>query len=191
MMARPSTTPRLATLDPASVAEHVVQLVLQHIARLEFVLSPGDIGMRAPAPSDSFSTLRLTVTDLVTYAKVGELGDWTEPDGPRDAIQEICSALYGCAGQPGTFGVGAIEESVSDAALEDAIGVALVGAWARAKLAERGAKLTARELGVLAGMDAQNVRLLARKGELTLEDGALGRAEARRWLSGRGVPGVR
>jgi hypothetical protein len=164
-------------------------MVRAHLGRLAFALSPGiqwmERGGEAAPPDPLSSNLAMTLMDLVRFAQVGDLGDW-DHDVALDAIQEVCSALYARAGEPGTFGVGALEDALDSADL-DAIGLVLVGAYARYQLGQRGASVSARELAVLAGVDPNHVRLLARKGELKLEEGKVARAEARRWLGARGV----
>ena len=186
-MVRPTSTPRLRDLDPQAVAGEVVRLVREHLGRLAFRLTPG-VEWKESGNEPESSNLGWTVVQLVQFAQTGEVGDWEDESLAADALQDVCSALYSCAGEPMTFGVGAMEEAVSGAEL-DAIGLVLVGAFARYKLPRRSLRVTARELAVLAGVDPDHVRLLARKGELELKEGTIGCAEARRWLGGRGVPG--
>lgn len=197
-MARPTTvTLRLADLDPRAVAGEVVSQVRNHIAHLSLCLSPGiewresggdggDGSLASARPAET--NLGWTVEQLTRFAQVGELGDWREPATAADAILDVLSALYTSAGDPN---IGGGDLDVADADPDSAIGLVLVASHARVRLARRGgAGLSARELGALAGLSATQVRLLARQGELTLEDGVCPRAEARRWLSGRGVAGL-
>ena len=184
-MVRPASTPRLRDLQPEAVAGEVVRLVREHLRRLAFCLVPG-VAWKEVGNEPERSDLAWRVLHLVQFAQTGGLADWEDESLVVDALQEVCSALYSRAGEPGTFGVGAMEEAVGGAEL-DAIGLVLVGAFARYKLPRRALRVTSRELGVLAGVDPDHVRLLARQGELELKDGTVGRAEARRWLVARGV----
>lgn len=192
-MAPPSKLPRLADLDALTVAADVCGLVLAHLARFAVPLSPGvtlDLRGDTDAARAAQSTgLGLTVQDLVLYAQTGDLGDWDESSGPHDALVEVCAALYGCAGEPGTFGIGEIE---GEADVTTAIGVALVGACARWQIARREA-VTLKALAVLAGLSVDQIDVLVKGDEIALASERRPRTvaaeEARRFLSGRGVPG--
>jgi len=69
--------------------------------------------------------------------------------------------------------------------------VVLVGAYGRIRI-DRNVPVTARELAVLAGLSTRQIYALAKAGELhTFKEGGVPAADAKRWLSGRGVRGFR
>lgn len=170
-MARPTNTPRLHTVPPEDVTYAVRALTTAHITRLSDPKIMRDVEM------------------LTLYAKGG-----AEPpvlDEARNVLVRVAGLLFAPAATPD-----AIDKSQLDTILAgielDNVGLVLVGAWARFKLQTRKMGITARELGVLGGVATDHVRLLARKGEFTLEGtyaGLIGRAEARAWLKTRGVAG--
>ncbi len=122
-MARPSTAPKLAALDPREIAQSVCDLVDRHVGRLAFPRGVTDY-QAGPALS---STLGCEMLDLVRYAQTGDVGDWGDDSGALDVLQTICEALYSQAGVPGTFGLGPIEDAEDDA-LEDQVSLVLVAA---------------------------------------------------------------
>lgn len=215
-MAPPTNKPVLEKLDATNVAREVVDAVREHIARLTFGLAPGcewhehggfnphagetrDDGAKEPAflpPRPHESTLWATTEDLVRYAQSGDTADWGDATGAHDAALTICSALYSSAAVSGD-GLG---ELVGEADPETPIGLVLVAAIARAALdgaptPDRDpAGLTVRELAALASLSAKQVKELIDAGEIrATNDGArktrIALGDARRWLSGRGVPG--
>lgn len=185
---RPAETMRLRDLDPHKVGEEVVRLVHDHMIRLAMLLDP-----TSPIPAASeVSSLRCTAQLLVGYAQVGlRATDWPHHGCARDAVQEVCEALYTMAGRPGTFGVGPLEpeEIARDAEPDDAIAIALLAAWARVQLDNR-EPVSVRALSTLAGLAPKHLYAIARKGELAIDGGAIEASEALRWLSARGVEGV-
>jgi hypothetical protein len=184
-MARPTNAVRLRDLTPQSVGDDVYRLVQDHVTSLLLALDPSAVWKTSPETS----TLRWDTQLLVGYAQKGlPATDWPDHGCALDALQSVCAALYSQAGDPGTFGVGALE---TEADPDSAIGVVLLAAHARQRISPRYARepVPVRELAALAGVDPGHVRLLARQGELAVEDGHVRPAEARRWLSGRGVEG--
>lgn len=187
-------TPRLAGLAPATVAAEVVSAVREHMQRLAFNLAPAHDWIERTTEG-SFSTLALKVEDLTRFAQTGDTADWGDPSGARDAMQEVCSALYSRAGEPGTFGVGELEDVIEDA--DDGPGASPVGlvlraAWARLMIAE-GGPVSSAQVAALAGLNPRAVRQLVDAGELSARkrDGEITvkADEARRWLGARGVAG--
>lgn len=190
-MAPTTTSPRLADLVPEQVAEEACQLVLNHLGRQIFVLSPACTGEELSGLTAEDlargSDLGLTVQDLVRYAQSGDTADWGSQLGALDALQSVCSVLYSQAGQPGIFEVGDLE-GVGDP--ETPLGLALVAAWARVRL-HQGEDLRTRELAALGGCTTAHVAHLARAGEIErASHGAYSAESARRWLGARGVPGI-
>lgn len=189
-------SPRLADLAPATVAAEVVSAVREHIGRLAFGLQPAH-AWHEQTSAGSFSTLALTVEDLTRFAQIGDTADWGDSSGARDAMQEVCSALYSRAGEPGTFGVGELEdviEDTDDGPGASPIGLVLRAAWARLTIAE-GGPVTSAQVAALAGLNPRAVRQLVDAGELSARkrDGDLmvRAEEARRWLGARGVAGFK
>lgn len=183
-------TPRLADLDPDALAAEVVEAVRQHIARLALGLQPAHTWDERSVEG-GVSTLALTTADLTRFAQSGDTADWGAPSCARDALVEVCGALYSRAGEPGTFGVGEIEEVV-EGADPSPLGLMLRAAWARVQIAE-GSPVDTAQVAALAGLNPRAVRQLVDAGELRarLRDGGLTvRAdEAQRWLAARGVDG--
>lgn len=190
-MARPTDAPRLRALVPQDVAEEVVRLVTDHATQLLIHLDPSAT-WSLPGPA----SLRWTTQLLVSYAQRGLAAtdwqrgvaavDWPHHGAAADALLDVCSALYSCAGRPGDFDLGAIDDEVDPS---EPIGVVLLAASARIRIDKR-ERVPVRELAALAGVDPDHVRLLARRGELELVGGEAKAKEARRWLSGRGVEGL-
>jgi hypothetical protein len=180
-MARPSSVPRLRDLTPQAVADEVVRLVTDHVASLCMRL---DLGAEFRVPEGG--TLHFTTQLLTGYAQRG-LGatDWPDHSCATDAMLDVCCALYTSAGDP-DIGAGALDTDVD---ASDAIGIVLLAAHARVRIAQR-ERVPVRELAALASVDPQHLRLLGRSGEIDIEDGTVRAAIARRWLSGRGLEGL-
>lgn len=70
--------------------------------------------------------------------------------------------------------------------LEDRLALVITAALGREAL-DDGAPVSVGQLATLAGVSPDHVRLLGRRGEITVEGGQVGAEEARRWLVGRGV----
>lgn len=194
-MARPTTRPRLAQLDPAALAADVDSRLARYLGRLVTPLAPGfavDVQRHGP------SGVALSVDALTRYAQGGlPVWDWETHEEPRDALQELLAVLYGRpADALDRSDVGPLDESndseqLDGADLDDPLALVLVAAWARVLLAEE-SPLSARQLGALGGLDPRAVQRLARDGELRLEGSPLAASpdEARRWLGSRGVKGL-
>lgn len=162
-------TAPLSALSPSSVGALAAGLAQEHAGRL----------MQAGLLRD--------VADLTTWAQSGTNAEgWDEVDA-WDAVQQICTALYSRAGEPGAFGGGPIDEGPTRDEPASPIETVLLAAWCRYLLALR-TEVPVRALAALAGLRQQSVRNLASEGELTMHRGLVAPDEARRWLSGRGVP---
>lgn len=191
-MARTTSKLRIHDISPDDVADDVERLVRDHIVRLSLAL---DSGSSMPM-TEGFPVLRSTVRMLAGYAQIGlRATDWPHHGCARDAVQEVCEALYSRAGEPYTFGVGPLEPGAvaTDAELgddaESRIAIVLLAAWARVGI-DNSEPVPVRALATLAGVDPDHVRLLGRKGEISITDGHVHAEEAYRWLSGRGVEGL-
>lgn len=188
-MARTTDRPRLRDLSPDDVATEVEGLVRDQIRRLSMAL---DSGAGTPTVT-GFPTLQSTVRMLAGYAQIGlRATDWPDHGCARDAVQDVCVALYSRAGDPGTFGVGPLDPdaiAIEADGDDSRIAIMLLAAWARVQIDNR-EPVSIRALAMLAGVDPQHVRLLGRKSEIEIEGGRVPADEARRWLSRRGVEGV-
>ena len=182
-MAPPRTTPRLQDVDPAEVARIAVDRAHRRIVRLALRLGPS-LMLVGPTP-DETCDLGQTVSHLAGYARTGALGDWEDGDDVVAAIHDILEVLWPAAG-PGPLAE--VEGELDDA---DPVALVVLAAWARASV-DTGVPVTLRELGALAGLHRRPLQALAAAGELRVTEGRPARvkaAEARRWLSGRGVAG--
>lgn len=188
-MPRSTTRPRLATIDPATLAADVDERLVRYLGRLAVPLSPG---LTLHVGHHGQSDMALTVSALVTYAQRGlPVWDWDTHGEARDGVQSVVSTLYACPADTSIVGPLA-ETDLDDADLDDPLALVLVAAWARVQLAD-GEALTVRQLGALAGLDASVIRKMNKDGEITLtgiRPCVADAAEARRWLGARGVKGL-
>lgn len=209
-MARPTTRPRLAHINPDAIAadvdarmdaalEKAIQRATQDMS-LEVIARVG--GAPRPVHVASLrrtrrSDLAMTAADLTVYAQRGLCGtlDWEDHSCAEDAATELVARLWArpvdaLAGA--SDHVGPLDEALAEADLDDPIDLVIVAAWARVELSKDN-PVTARQLGALAGLDANVVRRFAREGELSLTGTRPATAEARdarRWLVARGVRGL-
>lgn len=178
------STPRLATLDPATVAREAVDLVAEHVRRLTFYAGWDD------GPSQiTGGSLGLEVSQLTAYAQTGAVGDWPDASCAIGCLQTVCECLYSQAGVPGTFGGGPLD--TDDADPDTAIGVVILAAHARYRLdtGPRSQGVPLAELAALASVSPGRLRQLTASGELRSTDGRVRADDARRWLAARGVAG--
>lgn len=182
-MAPPTTKARLANIDPVNFGREVADRVVHHLARYVATLSPG-VRLEIDCGTNGLesSGVALSATDLCRWTQTGT-GE--HPDEARDSLQALCEALYVRPCDEGTYAVSDLDD---DADPTSDFGAVVVAAACRLALLD-GEAVTPRWLGALASVDAEHVRLLARRGELALVDGEISAEEARRWLSGRGVKG--
>lgn len=179
---------RLAQLDPLAVAAEVAQAVHHHMVRRGL-----DLDIDVPPLSDAAAkrgagtSLGYSTALLTDWAKRGTNGEEWDEGMAWDAVQHVCTALYSRAGEPGTFGGGPIDEGPQRADPDTAIEVVLLAAWCRTLLTQR-TDVPVRALAALSGLRQQSIRNLATDGELAMHQGLVAPDEARRWLSGRGVP---
>lgn len=182
-MAPPRTTPRLQDLAPRDVARAAVDRAYRRIIRLGMRLGPALV-IAGDTP-DEYCDLGQTVAHLTGYARTGALGDWEDGDDVVAAIHDVLQVLWPAAG-PGPLAE--VEGELDD---DDPVALVVLAAWARASV-DTGVPVTLRELGALAGLHRRPLQALAASGELRVTDERPARvkaAEARRWLSGRGVTG--
>ena len=181
-MARTSSAPRLATLDPREVGDGVARRALDHAAHVLLTIDP-----RATWQADPPYLLAHTARLLTAYAQRGLAAtDWQDHGCASDAVLDVCSALYTRAGDE--LGAGALDTTAEDP--EDPIAIVLLAAHARIRIDQRQA-VPVRELAALASVSADYVRQLGKAGEIALSGrgGTLTAtaAVARRWLISRGM----
>jgi hypothetical protein len=189
-MGAPSKARQLADLDPREIAKAVVDLVLDHIQTLSFHLDPG---ATIQVSSPTATSLGFSVALLTQWAQTGTNAENWTAGVAMDGIQQICEALYSCAGEPRTFGGGAIDDIRGELdAEEDDIDLLLLAAHGRVQLTSivPGA-VHYRELAALSGLSGEGVRKLVQREELRSANGAglVNARDALRWLGSRGVPG--
>lgn len=173
---------RLASLDPVAVGAAVTDRMLDHLH-----IRALDVGARVIV--DGPSSLGFSAALLCDWAQRGTNGEQWDEGMAWDAVQHVCTALYSRAGEPGTFGGGPIDDGPQRADPDTAIEVVLLAAWCRTLLAQR-TDVPVRALAALSGLRQQSIRNLASDGEIEMHQGLVAPDEARRWLSGRGVPGL-
>ncbi len=193
----PRSTPRLASIDPPRLAREVVAGVVNDIQGRALALAPG---LAVLVDAGELDGQRRRVADVLPetelYQSVLDLCAWAQrgdghPDETHDVCLPVATAVY-----PGALD-GSGESGPADLAGEadptTEVGLLLVAAFAREKLSQ-GRALSARELATLASLSVLQLRTLIKRGELRASGGAdkdwtVKATEARRWLSGRGVPG--
>lgn len=174
---------KLSTLTPQSVADEVLGWLRNHVGNLLFVAgNPDHYAVELPGGSLRYETLALT-----HYAQTGEL-----PDGDTSAagyLQTVVEALYAAA-HPDVYPrvEGEWQRTGSDP--EHAIDCVLRAALARDTIA-RGQPVPLGRLCALVELPVNTLRRYAHRGEISATDGAMDAAQAREWLSGRGVAGYR
>lgn len=187
-MAPPRSSPRLADLDPETVARDVCRAVSEHLAGLVVRVAPG-CAFRLPSDDDYALGLGSTVQHLTRYAQVGLCGDWTNHGCASDACLDVFAAIYSCAGSR-DLGGGVTDTPDLDA--DEPIDVVLLGALGRILIDQRG-ELQPRHLAALSGLTSDAVTALIRAGEIPATETKPKRIawrDARRWLRARGVEGL-
>ncbi len=192
-MPRPTTRPRLASLDPSALAADVDERLTRYLSRLAVPLSPGlEVRLIRPGGDMAQSDMALTAEALCHYAQRGlPVWDWETHGEAMDAVQNVVSTMYGCPADTSSVGPLA-EDGLDEADLDDPLALVLVAAWARAQLAS-GESLTVCQLGALAGLDPSVIRKMNKDCEIFLtglRPCVADAAEARRWLGSRGVKGL-
>lgn len=172
----------LATLDPAAIGHGVTAAILDHVHTLAY-------GAGARVTADGASIVGASAALLCDWAQRGTNGEQWDGGMAWDAVQHVCTALYSCAGEPGTYGSGPLDDGQRTREPETDIEVVLLAAWCRVLIAQR-CDVPLRPLAALAGLRLQTVRNLSADGEVAIARGMCAPDEARRWLSGRGVVGL-
>lgn len=171
-MSPPTTRPRLSQVDPDALGQQTVAQMRDHLGRQAVAVG---LTVVEAGPAD----LAYTIADLARYAR-----DGVALDAP---VQEYLVSLIPLWSAPLGHAPSPLEIE-DEADPDEPLGLVIHAALAREAI-EQGQPVTARQLGALAGVDAQHIRLLARDGEIDLDAGRATAKEARRWLSGRGVAG--
>lgn len=201
-MARPTDKNRLARIDPGQIAAEVdrrsdaaLERAIQQATldgSVELVAGPEPQPVRVRLHRLRPSDIAGAAADLCLFAQQGLCEGLGWPDASRaaDAVRELVTRLYARPVDGATDGAPLTEALEAD--LGDPIALVLVAAWARWRL-DQGQGVTARQLGALAGLDADVVRRMGRGGGLALDGGRPAQAsaeEARRWLRARGIRGL-
>lgn len=167
---------RLRDLDPQAVAAEADNHVLDRAHTLAMA-----VGARVTADSEGISDVRHAVHALALYAR-----DGVPPEGRPELLGEYFISLVG---------VDLIPDDL-DAEPDTSWGVVVLAAVARQAIEEQ-RTVPDEALGALAGVDGSRVRQLVGEGVLRRMDRpspgralkGIAPADARRWLSGRGVVG--
>jgi hypothetical protein len=185
-MARPTDSPRLATLDVKTLVTHVVRAAASQYGALTTMLYRRGRGRR---PTPTFAPLAAAVTAVVGYAQWGTPRAWDCTNDLFSSVNTVGTALWS---RVADFynGVPTFAEAAD---VTTPIGLAIVAALARHKIMNN-ALVTAQELGALAGVTAHHIRLLGRAEGVTIDrrsprKGLVSAHEARAFLDRRGVPG--
>jgi hypothetical protein len=172
---------RLQDLDPQAVADETVGLVLAHIHSLAFM-----IGHTEPIPATGTSSLGYETVELTRYAQQGP-PHCNDGGGPSGYMQTITGALYSAA-EPSVYSQAKTVFDRREGECETAIETVLLAAAARDAIAQR-QRVPIKWLAALAGLGTQYLKNLISRGELEGASGEVKAGAAKRWLSGRGVPG--
>ena len=159
-MGRPSSRLKLQALDVSDVADELLSLAIARLSEVAKVVGY-DV---AKVNTDGFWT---ACAELCRYAQVGGLSSTWKTPSP--------AALWAAFG-PSIAHWPPLANLIDDAAN------------ARWHI-YAGDRVSAKSLALLAGLDERHVRLLARRGNLTLGKTGVTAREAARWLASRGVPG--
>lgn len=175
---------RLTSLVPRDVASAVVRAVLDHASTLLLV-----VDLSATWHASEAGALHATVQQLAAYAQQGLAAtDWPGDESASGAIIDVMAALYTCAGSH-DIGGGDLDRLTGEADPDTAIGVVLLAAYCRMRLAtspRSGVPVCA--LAALAGVTREAIH---RQDDLRIDRGIVSGADARRWLAARGVAGCR
>lgn len=161
-MARPARAPRLSRCDPEAIAVDVAE-------RRHW---PEDGPL--PTRQELLATPIAVVTSkLVDYARTGVV---VAGDSPDEFLRRVCRSSYGC------------EPERAPAQLATPLGVVVLAARGRLEIAlRRRGWLRPSEVAALAGV---HPNCLYDVPGLYFGRGAILVDRARRWLIGRGVPGL-
>lgn len=186
---------RLQDIDPEKLAEEVHGWLTSYRWRLDMAISFSGGDTRYPPTTWQSSDAGRAVHQVAVYAKTG-----TPPEHRQELLPEYLQSIGEAVWQaphpdvyqmvPFPWDAGAGEPSTD-------LDVVLVAAVGREWIGE-GRPVTQLMVACLAGLTVQSVRDLISAGELaaTARDEGDKRVrlieadEARRWLSGRGVPGL-
>lgn len=168
---------RLADIDPTALAVTVHDGVLERVLSLSQhlgAIDPAPVLAALQGPSE----LRLAVHQLAHYARTGE-----PPEGRDDLVPEYLQTLVDCDLVPD----GA--ELAGERDPSEPLRVVVLAALARDRLAVR-RSIPEGWLAALAGVATSRVRQLVAGGEMRRTAEGIHASDARRWLAGRGVPGI-
>jgi hypothetical protein len=179
-MAYSEQYPKIADIDPETLARDVLADALHRVNRTLFAIAPlssyrltngADKTLDVEARPTS-STGGEAIVRLVQYAQNG-----AELDAP---VQEYAITLMDFAGE-------ALDDA-TDPSPATALGAVLAACLGRQAIAT-GSPVTTTQLALLTGVTPQYVRRMVSTGEVVADGSSVSAKVARQWLSGRGVPG--
>lgn len=187
----------LTDLTPEGVRDEALQLVAEHLANYAVSLSPLDTRhpyMPPTAEQMRSTTLAHEVRALTHYAQTGQDAETGNPviaaNYARDRILSITTALDSSPWSPHEGALDPVCGPVDsrEGWPQTGVGLACLAAWARISLTA-GEGLSVRELAAVGGLSGPgSYRVLASRGDAPKADsGAVPAAQAREWLSGRGI----
>lgn len=179
-MAYSEQYPKIADIDPETLARDVLSDALHRVNRTLFAIAPvstyrltnGNGKTLDVTTHPTSSTGGEAIVRLVQYAQNG-----AELDAP---VQEYAITLMDFAGE-------ALDDA-TDPSPATALGAVLAACLGRQAIAT-GSPVTTTQLALLAGVTPQYVRRMVSAGEVAASGSTVAAKAARQWLSGRGVPG--
>lgn len=194
-MARPTTKPRVPTLEPEREVLQFVRAVHQHSRRVRALFEPV-----VRADGDLLDDAELERTrlyrDLVQVARYAVRGDDGASGQVAERLAHLTPLLQASLLPP--VDLSTILESIDPDDEAAPMRLLIAAAVARAELDEGSSAITSSQLAILAGVTRRHVGAEIRDGRLDAEiEGRRGTAgaalirpeEARRWLRERGVLG--
>jgi hypothetical protein len=179
-MAYSEQYPKIADIDPETLARDVLADALHRVNRTLFAIAPvstyrltnGNGKTLDVTTHPTSSTGGEAIVRLVQYAQNG-----AELDAP---VQEYAITLMDFAGE-------ALDDA-TDPSPATALGAVLAACLGRQAIAT-GSPVTTTQLALVAGVTPQYVRRMVSTGEVVADGSSVSAKVARQWLSGRGVPG--
>lgn len=191
-MARPTTKPRVPTLNPEHEALRFVRLVSERLRMASAMVHPvRDLGSK-PSDAQLKSTALYRVAEQIALYAVH--GDTAALSSPPSQLLERLSPLMK-APLEAEWNISQLLESIDPDEETDPFKLLIAAAVAREQLAAGTIAVTSSQLAILAGVTRRHVGAEIREGKLEADiagrRGTAGAAlirpeEARRWLRSRG-----
>lgn len=184
-----------------TLPERLVAHVCERLALWAVPLSPE--GLRLPQRPHECDLVH-TTRDVLSYARTGSAGDWSDAGSALDALLAVSMVHDSALSEPRTP-TDWVDSSELGAGLRSELAEVARAALARVGL-EQGDPIPRVRLAALAGVSLSLIEKAIRLGELTPKPARGGRAargdgggrraldvppeSARAWLAGRGVEGI-